>query len=103
MNSTSISSEATSAPEYADPVGQHDYISKQHIERYSFACSLLQPGQRVLDIACGAGYGTAMLANKGCDVVGADYDFSAIRKTLESDPCAQLAVADVLNLPFSIS
>jgi hypothetical protein len=36
-----------------------------HVERYELAASLLQPGQVVLDAACGIGYGAQVLAESG--------------------------------------
>ena len=40
-----------------------------HLERYEFAARCLAPG-RVLDIACGVGYGTRLLADRGAAVRG---------------------------------
>lgn len=45
-----------------------------HLARYEFAARLLRPG-RVLDLACGVGYGTRLLADRagaGADVLGVD-------------------------------
>ena len=39
-------------------------IEADHIERYRFACTHAA-GKRVLDIACGAGYGTKLLVRSG--------------------------------------
>jgi len=51
---------------------------KLHLERYQFACKHLLPG-RVLDIACGMGYGTRMLADcSGQNCVGVDISADAI-------------------------
>jgi hypothetical protein len=43
----------------------------QHTDRYHFALTRLRAGQRVLDIASGAGYGTGTLRRHGCPVVAA--------------------------------
>ena len=86
-----------------DPIGKTDYLSIQHVERYRFALSRLSPGQRVLDIACGAGYGLAMLSEYGCDPIGADYDRQGLvsaRAAWGHDPFIQ---SDALALPFEIA
>ena len=44
----------------------------EHVQRYRFACSYVS-GARVLDIACGEGYGTAALEGAGAaTVIGVD-------------------------------
>lgn len=50
-----------------------------HYERYRFAANELQPG-RILDIACGAGYGTYLLADtiSNNEVTGVDISADAI-------------------------
>src|ERR1700730_9930532 len=59
-----------------------DICGVHHLARYHWATGVLsQLGpKRILDIACGAGYGAGMIA-KACphaEVVGADYDERAI-------------------------
>jgi len=52
----------------------NDYLtSYEHVHRYLLACQYAS-NRRVLDIACGEGYGTAMLAKTARAVVGADID-----------------------------
>lgn len=49
----------------------------EHVYRYRFAAQFVR-GRRVLDIACGEGYGTAALASAGAaHVIGVDVDESA--------------------------
>src|SRR5262245_48361934 len=49
-----------------------------HLERYEFAAKHLQPG-RVLDLACGVGYGSRLLAERsGQPVLGVDLSREAI-------------------------
>ncbi len=43
---------------------------KLHLQRYEFAAGLVRPG-RLLDIACGSGYGTRLLAEKSAGVIEA--------------------------------
>ena len=83
-----------------DPTGGDDYISIQHVERYRFACQRLKPGSRVLDVACGTGYGTAMLRDHGCDVVAGDLDpveIASVRQSLGYD---RIVCLDVRHIPF---
>src|SRR5690606_14400181 len=51
-----------------------------HLERYEFAKQFLTGG-KVLDCACGVGYGSHLLAESGkCDkVVGVDIDAESIK------------------------
>lgn len=51
----------------------------EHIARYEFALPLVE-GARVLDVACGSGYGSYEMANRGraAMVVGVDISQSAI-------------------------
>jgi 2-polyprenyl-3-methyl-5-hydroxy-6-metoxy-1,4-benzoquinol methylase len=51
-----------------------------HLQRYEFAAAHLKPG-RLLDIACGVGYGTHLMAEKARDIVeviGVDLSQQAI-------------------------
>ncbi|SHM27784.1 class I SAM-dependent methyltransferase [Phytopseudomonas punonensis] len=50
-----------------------------HMQRYAFASGLLS-GERVLDMACGCGYGSALLAEQNPDkqITGIDIDPEAI-------------------------
>lgn len=56
-------------------------IRADHLNRYRFAASQLanMAPRKILDLACGIGYGSHMLAEKlGCVVVGVDVDEGAI-------------------------
>ncbi|MBY0401191.1 class I SAM-dependent methyltransferase [Myxococcota bacterium] len=70
----------------------HTYLREEdkqgihHIGRYAWAIPVVGDRTRILDIACGAGYGSKILADAhpGIEVVGVDYDERAIefaRKT----------------------
>lgn len=49
-----------------------------HFARYCFARTLMR-GQRILDVACGTGYGAAMLAGAGAETItGVDIDGDTI-------------------------
>src|SRR5688572_17038072 len=60
-------------PEVADP-----HMFWEHVYRYRFAASYA-PGRRVLDIACGEGYGSAALLKAGAaSVIGVDISAEAV-------------------------
>ena len=52
-------------------------IAHEHWHRYAFA-RRYAAGKRVLDVACGEGYGSALLAGVAAAVMGVDIDASAI-------------------------
>ncbi|MCC7210954.1 MAG: class I SAM-dependent methyltransferase [Candidatus Brocadia sp.] len=86
--------------EHHNPLGKSDYLSIQHRERYAFAISCLTPGQQLLDIACGDGYGTVMLSRYGCNTIGADCDEQTVSGAQIKYPQGSFVRADVLNIPF---
>ena len=61
---------------------QYDQIRPDHLNRYEFACEQLAgltENAQVLDLACGVGYGTLMLArHTGAKVTGVDIEQAAI-------------------------
>ena len=66
------SQETVSYTERMVPEGAHARIFWEHVARYRFAKDFVR-GKRVLDIACGEGYGAAALAKAGAaSVVGVD-------------------------------
>ena len=71
-----------------------------HLARYAFAARQLQP-ERVLDIACGAGYGSQLLAQQraGISVLGVDVSEAAIdyARTHYSAPNVEFRVSDALD------
>ena len=52
-------------------------VAIEHLHRYAFACEL-SAGKRVLDIACGEGYGSEMLSRNAKSVVGVDIDPASV-------------------------
>jgi hypothetical protein len=52
-------------------------IAYEHWHRYAFARAFA-PGRRVLDAACGEGYGSALLARAGGQVLGVDIEPDAV-------------------------
>lgn len=55
-----------------------DGIRRDHVERYKWAAQYLKAGSRVLDLACGVGYGASILAAAGHTVVAVDRSQEAI-------------------------
>ena len=81
------------------------WLRNQHLARYRWAAGMAR-GRRVLDLACGSGYGSALLLAAGArSVVSADLSADAFhgadRARTNSEPPALRAVrADAASLPF---
>jgi ubiquinone/menaquinone biosynthesis C-methylase UbiE len=76
-------------------------IYYEHVHRYAIAEPLCV-GKRVLDLACGEGYGSAFLARRAASVVGVDVDEATIvqaRRTYYQENL-QFVVASADNLPL---
>lgn len=56
-----------------------DGIRRDHVARYEFAARTIQAGSKVIDYACGIGYGTRILADAGHTACGYDIDREAIK------------------------
>lgn len=72
----------------------------EHLHRYAFACRFAG-GARVLDAACGEGYGSALLAERAASVVGVDLAADAVehaRGRYGSEPRLRFECADVTAL-----
>jgi SAM-dependent methyltransferase len=67
-------------------------IVYEHVHRYAFA-RRYAAGRRVLDAACGEGYGSAILAGAAREVVGVDIDPATVAH-------ARTSYASVRNLSF---
>ena len=75
----------------------------EHWHRYAFA-RRLAAGRRVLDAACGEGYGSAMLSEVAADVVGVDLDRTAVahaRSRYGALPRLRYECGDATALPFA--
>lgn len=92
-------------PERLDaPAGEHDPHPDSawwgvHAARYSFGTEYVA-GQRVLDIACGTGYGMRILSSTARIVIGVDRDIVAARSARDAGP---VVVANGSALPFRTS
>ena len=58
--------------------GDREEVLRSHRDRYRFASEFLEPGDLVLDAACGSGYGCSILAETGASVVGLDTSATAL-------------------------
>ena len=67
-------------------------IVYEHVHRYAFA-RRYAAGRRVLDVACGEGYGSAILAAGAASVVGVDIDAQTVAH-------ARTTYASLANLTF---
>ncbi len=74
-----------------------DHTEEEHRARYVWASS--QVGGRVLDVACGTGHGSELLAVR-CEVVGLDRDASAVARARLRAPQADFRVATIPPIPF---
>jgi SAM-dependent methyltransferase len=73
---------------------------REHLERYHYAEQFV-PGQHVVDIACGTGYGSVLLAKAGAaSVQGFDISSDAVAYAKEryEAPNLRFAVGDAMNL-----
>ncbi|MBS0321707.1 MAG: class I SAM-dependent methyltransferase [Proteobacteria bacterium] len=78
-------------------------IELEHVHRYAFAQRLVA-GRRVLDCACGEGYGSALLAKTAASVAGVDIDGPTLAHARETyGTLAHVAFhqASAAALPFA--
>jgi ubiquinone/menaquinone biosynthesis C-methylase UbiE len=71
----------------------------EHRARYRFALEFAL-GQRVLDVASGAGFGLQMLRLVAASVIGVDVDMLALADARRLDQTAPLVRADATRLPL---
>lgn len=76
-------------------------IRRDHLARYEWAAMQLNGTQKVLDIACGVGYGTHVLAEAGHKAMGMDIDPEAIEYARKhwAHPDAEFSVQDASAMP----
>src|SRR5262249_35749748 len=66
-------------------VDMFPHIAEQHVKRYEWACLQLVGVSNVLDVACGAGYGSHILATRlQCGVIGVDVSAIAVNHAIET-------------------
>jgi ubiquinone/menaquinone biosynthesis C-methylase UbiE len=69
----------------------------EHRARYRFAVQRIRAGERVLDVACGAGFGLTILRSAGARPFGVDYDAPTLKSIQEQHWLVQ---ADAICLPL---
>lgn len=87
------------------PNAMPENVYKEHVSRYEFAASLAK-NKIVLDIACGVGYGSSYLEEKGAKmVVGGDINRDAIEYAKAHYKRREISFLrlDAMNVPFSES
>jgi SAM-dependent methyltransferase len=83
------------------PELQHgELVHAEHLARYQLAAELAD-SRRVLDAACGEGYGTALLVAGGAlSATGVDSDEQTVMHARAKYPGAAFELGDVQRLPF---
>jgi len=79
-------------------VPAENYWFRRHEVVYEFLAPRVA-GQQVLEVGCGEGYGTALLARSAARIVGVDYDAAAAAHAARSYPAARFARANLAALP----
>lgn len=75
-------------------------IKPNHRARYEWAAHFCQPGMRVLDAAAGVGYGSYILASKGCyvDAVDLEPEAEAFHNHYWKHPNVEFTTGDILEI-----
>jgi O-antigen biosynthesis protein len=82
------------------PDEQHgELVHAEHLARYLFAAQLAS-SRRVLDAACGEGYGTALLSVGARSATGVDVDERTVEHARSRHPGPDFVAGDVRELPF---
>lgn len=82
-----------------EAVSEHTLIALEHRHRYQFAKAACRD-RRVLDLCCGIGYGSELIAEVAAAVVGVDRDAAAIdtaQATVGHRSAATFVAADALD------
>ena len=81
--------------------GMEGQIKLEHLHRYALALPFVKE-KVVLDIACGDGYGTSLLAKSALKIEGVDIDYETIKYASKKykDQKLKFTVGDILNIPF---
>jgi 2-polyprenyl-3-methyl-5-hydroxy-6-metoxy-1,4-benzoquinol methylase len=80
-------------------IPEENYWFRRHEAAYRFALPYVT-GKRVLEVGCGEGYGTALLAGEAADVIGIDYDALTVAHAAARYPHARFVRANLAALPI---
>lgn len=95
------------AVERLDVENEDHFITEKqlHLSRYKFATKLLRKflndDHLIYDVACGTGYGTAMISKSGLNVIGIDVDEEVIveNKRKYREIKEKFKIGSILSLP----
>ena len=99
MSERRTTSQKGESGEFAErfvPSEQGPLIAYEHAHRYAYAAVAIGD-KRVLDLACGSGYGTQALHDAGANVVACDLARAAVRQARAPALCARAE-----HLPFVV-
>jgi SAM-dependent methyltransferase len=82
----------------APGVPAENYWFRRHEAAYRWLLPLVMD-RRVLEVGCGEGYGSAMVAAHAESILGLDYDAATIRHAGQTYPAARFARANLAALP----
>jgi SAM-dependent methyltransferase len=80
-------------------ISAENYWFRRHEAAYEWALRLA--GGRVLEVGCGEGYGTALLATAAERVVGLDYDALTVAHAARTYPAARFVRGNLAALPVA--
>lgn len=81
---------------------EDDALTVEHIQRYRSVLQLVK-GKKVLDIACGEGYGTEILSAGAEEIIGIDIDTGSVQRAKNKYQKQNLTylVGDITAIPVS--
>ena len=80
-------------------VPAENYWFRRHEVAYRFVAPLVA-GRRVLEVGCGEGYGTALLADGAGTILGVDYDALTVAHAAAAYPRTRFVRANLAALPI---
>lgn len=81
-------------------IAEENYWFRRHEAAYEWLLPIVA-GLRVLEVGCGEGYGTAMLAGSAASIVGVDYDALTATHAAATYPRAAFVRGNLAALPFA--